>query len=159
MEKDEQLEDTIYIAYILLEKSYAQGIRISYNKLQCMIYQLNKSYYHYKNELFYDIDTITSDAIPINMSILTEFASFRNKDYINYTPSIENLETSIDLTKSIFLDFVCTKYFPISDKKILDYTLRDTIFENKSGINMTKDSFENEVQDKSIKAFMDFMIK
>lgn len=144
---------------MFLKKSEDEHIKISYNKLQCMIYQLNKDYYHYTNELFYDINTITSDIVPININILTEFSSSRDEDYISYTSYEENKKASMDLKKTILLGYIWDRYSPMSDKKIVDITFKDIIFENKSGINITEDSFKNEKIDEGAKNYMDFLTK
>ena len=95
----------------------------------------------------------------VNINILTEFSSFRDQDYISYNSYEENKETSMDLKKTILLDYIWNRYSPMSDKKAVSITFRDIIFENKSGINITEDSFKNETKDEGANNYMDFLIK
>ena len=153
----ENLEEAKEIAYFFMDKSCDDFIKISYNKLQCMVYQANKSYFQYDNKLLCEINTITSDKCPTNMDILKEFSTFRDRDYISHNKRTEI--SNVGLKESIFLEYIWYKYSSMKDEELIQYTLSDKVFANKSGVEITKECLQSEESDNSIKSFMDFLIK
>jgi hypothetical protein len=91
------------------------------------------------------------------MDILTEFSPFKDKDHIPYVPNTHNI--SMDLIKSIFLEYIWYKYSPMKDEELLKYTLKDKIFKNSLGIDICKSNFKDEKEDTEIRIFMDFLIR
>ncbi len=157
--KENKLESVSDIAYIFLEKSKKESSRISYNKLQCMLYQSNKAYYKYKNELIYNINSMTSEKGPINMAILAEFSDFRTEKHISYTSTEDHKDITIDVEQNILLEYIWHKYSPMSDHQVITYTLEDKIFESTSGVNITEDSLKDGQEDKDAKNLMEFLGK
>jgi hypothetical protein len=91
------------------------------------------------------------------MDILKKFSLFKGKDHISYVPNTHNI--SMDLIKSIFLEYIWYKYSPMNDEELLKYTLKDKVFKNSLGIDIYKSNFKDEKKDTDIKIFMDFLIR
>lgn len=156
MEK-ETLKQSTQVAYLFLDKACDESTQISYDKLQCMVYQSNKSYLHYEDRLLCDINTITSHECPINMDILRVFSQSKNKEYI---PHVKGMGAStVGSMESVFLEYIWYKYSSMKDEELLKHTLNDKVFQKSSGTNITIDDLKSEEQDASIKQFMDFLTK